>query len=687
MATFYVGLTMAGAISAGAYSAGVLDFLLEALEQWEQAKRDLRARNVAPNDWTVPSHDVVIPVMSGASAGAITAALGVVASAEQRADPSPQQFVLSQVGTVTSNLPRLYQAWVQMPCYVSATGGPDLLGVDDLKAGPVTSVLDTTLLQEILKVSFAGITQIAPPRPYFAETVHLFFSYTNLRGVPYEIKFAGGIPSAPGYPMLSHGDRLHYTITGLGSGTFTSTWAVPDPLRPLNTAGLAGGALPNPDWQGFGAASVGSSAFPVGLSARIIDGVTVGDYVNRQWPIAQAQSPRPNGNLFPLKPTFPPPLDGNPAARVDYVTSDGGAIDNEPFELARWTLMDDPPKPNPRLETDADRCVIMIDPFPEPPTYDLTGRLDNGLAAVIKALIPALINQARFKPDDMADTLNEAVFSRFLIAPRRRLGPNAALEPFGIACGLLGGFGGFLSEEFRAHDYQLGRLNCYLFLKNSFATSLANVVLKEGYSPQVPLPQFLAAKINAAEPNRYQVIPLVGTAAVQPAVPNWPRVSQGEVDAALDRLKLRADAVVDALRKREFRSQLVRFAVQFAWSVSGKGVVMNLARWTLMQDLIRRDQLDWAGAGASDDERKVLAALANPTWDFRTEIGIAAETGLDGATVAAALNKYVKLIASGPAANGRASYTLNERKPSWFSQLPLIKQADEFFLSGQPAID
>ena len=31
--TFYLGLTMAGAISAGAYTAGVLDTLFEALEK------------------------------------------------------------------------------------------------------------------------------------------------------------------------------------------------------------------------------------------------------------------------------------------------------------------------------------------------------------------------------------------------------------------------------------------------------------------------------------------------------------------------------------------------------------------------------------------------------------------------------------------------------------------------------
>ena len=35
---FEIGLVMAGAISAGTYTAGVIDFLIEALDEWESAK-------------------------------------------------------------------------------------------------------------------------------------------------------------------------------------------------------------------------------------------------------------------------------------------------------------------------------------------------------------------------------------------------------------------------------------------------------------------------------------------------------------------------------------------------------------------------------------------------------------------------------------------------------------------------
>src|SRR5512132_3929674 len=65
--TFEIGLVMAGAASAGAYTAGVIDFLLEALQAWEEAK--------ASGYPSVPDHEVRIRVAAGASAGGVVASL------------------------------------------------------------------------------------------------------------------------------------------------------------------------------------------------------------------------------------------------------------------------------------------------------------------------------------------------------------------------------------------------------------------------------------------------------------------------------------------------------------------------------------------------------------------------------------------------------------------------------------
>src|ERR1700754_2995522 len=57
--TIHLGLCMAGAVSAGAYTAGVMDYLIETLERWEQARKKENA--------AIPTHKVVIDVMAGTS--------------------------------------------------------------------------------------------------------------------------------------------------------------------------------------------------------------------------------------------------------------------------------------------------------------------------------------------------------------------------------------------------------------------------------------------------------------------------------------------------------------------------------------------------------------------------------------------------------------------------------------------
>ena len=99
---FKIGISMAGAVSAGAYTAGVLDFLAEALDAWYNAK----ARGEA-----VPSHDVSIEVMSGASAGGMCAAISSVMLQEnfQHIDDPEKHSHPLPVGTVPN---RLYESWV-----------------------------------------------------------------------------------------------------------------------------------------------------------------------------------------------------------------------------------------------------------------------------------------------------------------------------------------------------------------------------------------------------------------------------------------------------------------------------------------------------------------------------------------------------------------------------------------------
>ena len=98
---FRIGLCMAGAVSAGAYTAGVMDYLVEALSEWEKRR----------GESNVPSHSVVIPIMGGASAGGMTAVL-----AASTINNPVSAVGLPKPGKLMAEQPenKLYNSWVDL---------------------------------------------------------------------------------------------------------------------------------------------------------------------------------------------------------------------------------------------------------------------------------------------------------------------------------------------------------------------------------------------------------------------------------------------------------------------------------------------------------------------------------------------------------------------------------------------
>src|SRR5262249_28426716 len=205
------GLVMAGALSGGAYTARVVDFLLEALEPWEAAKAAGEA---------VPPHTVKIRVMTGASAGAMTTALAGLA-------------LFSEVVPVrdVQNPPerkrnRLYDSWVRQ------VDISHLLEDRDLKTpGSVKSLLDSTTLQ---KIADAALDLAAPKaRPYVDDPLAVYFTVTNLRGVPYGFPLFGA-DRATLYGMSSHSDYMAFQLSR------TARDSTLRGSRPLDTSDMSG---------------------------------------------------------------------------------------------------------------------------------------------------------------------------------------------------------------------------------------------------------------------------------------------------------------------------------------------------------------------------------------------------------------------------------------------------------------
>jgi len=137
---FQIGIAMAGAVSAGAYTAGVFDFLMEALSEWEKAKE---------RGDKVPQHDVFISAVSGTSAGGITAALGL-ASVAGGIRPTEQPAANpKQTGPIRRVLPELYDVWVKKTKLFAPAGkttsanSPALLDAGDINPSRVPSSLLT----------------------------------------------------------------------------------------------------------------------------------------------------------------------------------------------------------------------------------------------------------------------------------------------------------------------------------------------------------------------------------------------------------------------------------------------------------------------------------------------------------------------------------------------------------------
>ena len=152
------------------------------------------------------------------------------------------------------------------------------------------------------------------------------------------------------------------------------------------------------------------------------------------------------------------------------LNADGGVANNEPIEISRHILQ------NMRKQMYGDafeNCdntsIILIDPFP---TFDIPfqkpGEAHQHLMRFTKDVVMAMQSQLLFDAKTMLDAYNQANNGLYLVAPSK----DGFKPEHAIACGSLGGFGGFLSADFRIHDFFLGRHNCHGFLRKYFVVDL-----------------------------------------------------------------------------------------------------------------------------------------------------------------------------------------------------------------------
>lgn len=553
---FQIGLVGAGAVSAGAYTAGVIDFLVYALDAWYTGKQ---------NSGT-PPHDVELAVFSGASAGGMTAALAVGYLA------SDQPPIASETdAAVKKGQNKLFDAWVERIDITHLLGTQDL---QDEQSG-VSSLLDSSILSNIADEAL-DVTPRPKRRAYVADNFEVLLTVTNLRGVPYEIALAGS-PSAR-HTMTMHADYVHFRLNDTGENGLTDRYAMA--WRDL--------AVPrHAVKEKLKLSAIASGAFPLGLAARTLSHLLPGggqpDYFSsRKWPKSTPFSE-------PHQCVTHGPINASWGSiqheyQYDFACVDGGVMDNEPLELARQVITQSG-KPNRREGRSADRALLLIDPFPSKTTFDPKYQAATpDLFAGLGSLLSALINQARFKPAELLLAADEDVYSRFMIAPQRGNSVHA------LACGSLGGFGGFLRREFRAHDYFLGRRNAQKFLSDHFALPEKNPLFAD-WSDDMKNAHCVRdgtgkPLLNEENQRFLPIVPLVDQAAIACAKPRWPGFAAADLEILMPLVSRRLTLVANRLVDQYFKANnlvfrlIVKIILYFK-----KRDVLRLVRAKLHDDL------------------------------------------------------------------------------------------------------
>lgn len=444
--TFHLGLTMAGAVSAGAYTAGFMDYILEALTEWEEAKKS--------NDKNIPKHNVIIDAIGGASAGGMVSMITALALCDKNHKP-----VKEVADTRTGNI--LYDSWVFLDDDDSLYNGSNkgettfkkMLSNTDLadkKGAP--SLLNSEPIDRIAENIFEKLPKNWSAKnfpSYVSDDLRILLTITSLRPVDYKVglsrlksKFLKTIP--PSHRISNHDIVAHFKINY--NDTDPNDVKNYLPFRPVSNPETSN----NKDF--LIKVTKATGAFPVGLSPR---------YFKNEFSKTYVQNSLSKRKRFTANMDID--FDDMNSEDFDFTAVDGGAINNEPFDEVLRCLKSNHGEinaKNPKYGT------IMIDPFPnfkdettdEEPQREIKSILD-----IIGHLVPTILNQARNK---QTDTYGTDLFKLMAYPLKyKTLGDLTEELKYPLATGAIGGFGGFLDIEFRKHDFFLGRKNAKNFLR------------------------------------------------------------------------------------------------------------------------------------------------------------------------------------------------------------------------------
>lgn len=456
--TFHLGITMAGAVSAGAYTAGFMDYIIEVLELWEDQKSIVRAKlangeALTKDEKKIPLHDVCIEAIGGASAGGMVSMMTTLATLKGM---KPIKFPPKE-NVKTGNI--LYDSWVLLDDDLGSGRGLEtfekMLAIDDFEGNPdgIPSLLNSKPIDRIADRVFDELTEDnkrALPN-YISSDLRILLTLCSLRGVPFEWKFNNAISSnfsfAPGHRMSEHMIIAHFKMQYDGVKD-KDVYLKFDPFDPECKSLMK-------------LCTKATGAFPIGLAPRHFNQVFSKEYIKncilRNLDIKEDS----------LKSSIEIKIDEE---FFDFTDIDGGTINNEPYLEVLKVLKEKHANYNSEFPNFG---TVMIDPFPNfynqdeaiPVEDTFKGDLfQKSIWSVLPKAYSTFREQVRVKHSESfyGDYLRHMVFPV-------KWGHNRELNDHPpISCAALGGFGGFFDLEFRKHDFFLGRNNARNFLRAFF---------------------------------------------------------------------------------------------------------------------------------------------------------------------------------------------------------------------------
>ncbi|QLE00973.1 hypothetical protein HX109_05105 [Galbibacter sp. BG1] len=466
--SFKLCLTMAGAVSAGSYTAGVLDYLIETLLIWEEAKEKNRELGVGHPDYnhSVPMHDVEIDVLSGASAGGITGTLTLMSLLNKNHKPVNRFNPKGE-----DNL--FYKCWVEMADDEKSETLAKLLDTSDLSKNKTPeSLLNSTAIERIANEALRLNNAVYYP-PYVSSNLDLILTTTNLRGLNFKVDFSGGSKTNSANIITNHGGFFRYKVENQ-----LYQRGVPEEENALF---YVLDLKEEEDISYLKDATLSTAAFPIGLKSREIE-------------ISKKYIERYPTYLFGRRKGITPLILDNEES-YKFNSIDGGLINNEPYGIGIKVLNEK----NADLKESDNYAVVMVDPFPNQDNDPSLFNPDRNIWSIAKGMFKALRNQVMFNQDGIFDALSLSDRTKFLVAPSRKTMVNgkAIREQHHLASSPLSGFAGFMDKRLRKHDFELGRKNCQDFLRYHFSVEEKNIEKRLG----IKLPQQAIDRFYFSEPS------------------------------------------------------------------------------------------------------------------------------------------------------------------------------------------